>query len=121
MTELNQDEIYERMQKYWNEANDLHKMASMAHLALPEANAIVNHAMEALDAMLANASVSVTLSNILGGTNDSDAMLELAKRVNHQKHGLFAYVFLSGYNMGKAGDELMKVPAGCEHNSGMEN
>lgn len=117
MTELDQEEIYDRMQRYWVEADDLHKMASASHLAFPEANAIVNHAMVALDNLLMEAALEASL----GKNREARGFVELANKVAHSKSGLFMYVFLTGYNLGRAGSELIKVPAACEHNHGIDN
>lgn len=117
MPELDQEEIYDRMQRYWAEADDLHKIASASHLAFPEANAIVNHAMVALDNLLMEAAMAAALNPI----SNQGGMVELANKVAHSKSGLFMYVFLTGYNLGRAGTELIKVPAACEHNHGIDN
>ena len=112
MTDINQEEIYDRMQKYWIEADDFHKTASMSHLALPEANAIVNHALTMMDNM-----VMESMQSTLGGQDIAGAM----QHFEMQKASLLTHIFLAAYNMGKAGDPLIKVPAGCAHNHGMEN
>ena len=117
MTELDQEEIYDRMQRHWLEADEIHKMASANHLAFPEANAIVNHAMVALDNLLMEAATVAALNM----NPRQGGFLELANKVAHSKSGLFMYVFLTGYNLGKAGNELIKVPAACEHNHGIDN
>jgi len=111
MAEIDQEEIYNRMQKYWEEADDFHKTASIAHLALPEANAIVNHAIFMMDNMIMESMQSVQWRDV------ASAM----EQFERQKFSLLTHVFLAAYNMGKAGDPLIKVPAGCAHNHGIEN
>jgi len=46
---------------------------------------------------------------------------EATRYLEVKRSSLLTHIFLTAYNMGRAGDPLIKVPAGCEHNHGMAN
>ena len=112
VTELDHEEIYNRMQRYWADADDFHKTASMAHLALPEINAIVNHALLMMD--------NIVMESVSAYATGQD-IAEATRYLEVKRSSLLTHIFLTAYNMGRAGDPLIKVPAGCEHNHGMAN
>lgn len=113
VTELDQEEIYDRMQKYWIEADDFHRTAAMSHLALPEVNAVVDHALLMMD--------NIVLQAASVYSTGEDSLVGAMQQFENKKASLLIHIFLAAYNMGIAGDPLIKVPAGCAHNHGIEN
>ncbi len=108
-TDIDQDEIRERMKNHWNDANDflvdLDKVDEV-HLALPEANAIADHTEVLLDEQVLR---GVALSAVVGHQRAHEVFKQNQREI-------LTMLFVTGYNMGRAGEELQKVVANCDHN-----
>jgi len=98
------DEIYERTRNYWNTSLDVIDVWVKKHMAIPEMNAVVYHVEDLIEEEV---NASHALKPLIGSAASA--------HFRDEQRRILIGLFMTAYLMGKSGDDLIQVPATCDH------